>query len=344
MARARVYSLYMPQRQGDTMKASEGTALHKVMHERVIEHTKTLRPFSSDNGPILTESPQILRIIDVARRVAATDVPVLLLGESGVWKDVFAHFIHNQSNRFGNPFVKVNCAALPDELLESEFFGHDKGAFTGAVQDRPGRFEKANRGTLFLDEIAEMSPHLQAKLLHVLQDGKFSRLGSRWSTNVDVRILAATNRKLKEAVLNGEFRSDLYFRLNVIQLQIPPLRSRREDIPTLNFEMDYKPRPVTPDTTAPANVFYLKQVGRRAADDAERGIVLRVLDETGWNRKECAKRLHISYKALRVKLKRWELKRCLVPPDQKPVPLDRFEFKEPFTISAPTSVGNLGTR
>src|SRR6266478_5596920 len=165
------------------------------------------------HSDILTSSSEMLRIIRIARQVANTDVPVLMLGESGVGKEVFAHFIHNESNRFGNPFVKVNCAALPHELLESELFGHDKGAFTGAILDRPGKFEQADKGTLFLDEIAEMMPHLQAKLLHVLQDGEFSRLGSKRSMKVDVRILAATNRNLKQALAEGEFRSDLYFRL-----------------------------------------------------------------------------------------------------------------------------------
>jgi len=127
----------------------------------------------------------------------------------------------------------VNCAALPHELLESELFGHDKGAFTGAILDRPGKFEQANKGTLFLDEITEMTPHLQARLLHVLQDGEFSRLGSKRSMKVDVRILAATNRNLKKLSLRESFRSDLVFPLNVIQLQIPPLRQRQEDIPLL---------------------------------------------------------------------------------------------------------------
>src|SRR6266478_4861862 len=157
------------------------------------------------HSDILTSSSEMRRIVRIARQVANTDVPVLMLGESGVGKEVFAHFIHNESNRFGNPFVKVNCAALPHDLLESELFGFDKGAFTGAVDDRPGKFQQANKGTLFLDEIAEMTPHLQAKLLHVLQDGEFNRLGSRCSTKVDVRVVAATNRKLRQAVTRGDF-------------------------------------------------------------------------------------------------------------------------------------------
>src|SRR5438552_1478589 len=147
--------------------------------------------------------------------VASTDVPVLILGESGVGKEVVASFIHEQSNRADGPFVKVNCAALPHELLESELFGYERGAFTGAIRDKICKFEQADKGTLLLDEIGEMSPHLQAKLLHVLQDAEFSRLGGKKPVKVNVRILAATNKKLKEAVLKGEFRNDLYFRLNV---------------------------------------------------------------------------------------------------------------------------------
>ena len=186
-----------------------------------------------DDGNIVTSSSEMLRILEIARRVANTDVPVLILGESGVGKDMIARFIHNQSDRFGNPFVRVNCAALPDDLPESELFGFEKGAFTGALHDRPGKFQQANKGTLFLDEIAAMTPHLQAKLLHVLQDGEFNRLGSRRSIKVDVRVIAATNRKLREAVTRRDFRNDLYFRLSVIQLHIPSLRDRREDISLL---------------------------------------------------------------------------------------------------------------
>ncbi len=319
------------------------------------------------SSAIVTSSPEMLRIIGVARLVADTDVPVLILGESGVGKDVIAKFIHDQSNRFGNPFVRVNCAALPHDLLESELFGYEKGAFTGAIHDRSGKFEQANKGTLFLDEIAEMTPHLQAKLLHVLQDGEFSRLGARGSKRVDVRILAATNRKLQEAVLKGEFRTDLYFRLNVIQLHIPALRHRPGDIALLanhflekycarygssrrTFPKDLMERftqcqwpgnvrqlenvvkrylilnaiemgsdeMATVDATATTHTFDLKRVGRRAADQAEREVVLRVLDETEWNRKECAKRLHISYKALRNRLKQWDVRHT--PFEQFPDP------------------------
>ena len=332
--------------------------------ERLKEEVKTLKQQLAyvEQGNILTSNPQMLRIIDIARHVAGTDVPVLILGESGVGKEVIASFIHEQSNRSEGPFVKVNCAALPHELLESELFGYERGAFTGAIRDKIGKFEQADKGTLLLDEIGEMSPHLQAKLLHVLQDGEFSRLGGKRSVKVNVRVLAATNKKLKEAVLKGEFRNDLYFRLNVIKLEVPPLRERREDIPLLcnNFIEKYRERyqssvqqfpkdmmetflrydwpgnvrqlenvvkrylilpdadvsselrgaslePVAPPVQA-ANLS-LKEVAGQAAEIAEKEVVLRVLEQTGWNRKESARRLRISYKALRNKLKKWQLVR-----------------------------------
>jgi two-component system, NtrC family, response regulator AtoC len=165
--------------------------------------------------------------------VADTDVPILITGESGVGKEVMARYAHMHSSRRDRPFIKVNCAAMPHELLESELFGYEKGAFTGAVTDKPGKFELANGGTLLLDEIGEMSALLQAKLLHVLQDGTFARLGARKDTRVDVRVIAATNIKIEENVAKRKFREDLYFRLNVIRVDLPPLRERREDIPAL---------------------------------------------------------------------------------------------------------------
>jgi two-component system, NtrC family, response regulator AtoC len=183
-------------------------------------------------GEIITREPAILRMQEVARKVADTDVPVLITGESGVGKEVLARFLHEHSGRRAKPFVKVNCAALPHELLESELFGHDKGSFTGAVADRPGKFEMADRGTIFLDEIGEMSSLLQAKLLHVLQDGEYSRVGGK-VMRVDARVIAATNKLLEEAVKRKEFRADLYFRLNVIRMALPPLRQRRADIELL---------------------------------------------------------------------------------------------------------------
>lgn len=173
------------------------------------------------------------RIKDIAAKVADTDAPVLILGETGVGKEVLAHYIHAISNRASEPFVKVNCAALPADLLESELFGYERGAFTGAARDKPGKFEMAGKGTLLLDEIGEMSPALQAKLLHVLQDGECMRLGGTRTIRTEARILAATNRRLEDAVAKREFRQDLFFRLNVVRLEIPPLRARSADIPRL---------------------------------------------------------------------------------------------------------------
>jgi two-component system response regulator AtoC len=171
---------------------------------------------------------QIKEMID---QVANTDVTVLIQGESGVGKEVVARSIHLNSLRRDKPFVKVNCAALPSELLESELFGYEKGAFTGAYRQKPGKFELAGGGTIFLDEIVEISPALQAKLLQVLQDREFSRLGGKKDVRVDVRVLAATNKNIEEAVNSGRFREDLYYRLNVVNVTIPPLRERREEIP-----------------------------------------------------------------------------------------------------------------
>jgi two-component system response regulator AtoC len=171
------------------------------------------------------------RIKEIIDQVANTDVTIFIQGESGVGKEVVARSIHLNSLRKDKPFVKVNCAALPAELLESELFGYEKGAFTGAYRQKPGKFEVANGGTIFLDEISEISPSLQAKLLQVLQDREFSRLGGKKDVRVDVRVLAATNRNIEEAVREGRFREDLYYRLNVVNITIPPLRERKEELP-----------------------------------------------------------------------------------------------------------------
>jgi two-component system, NtrC family, response regulator AtoC len=181
---------------------------------------------------IITADEAMVRIQEVARRVADTDVSVLLMGESGVGKEVVARFTHDHSSRKSKPFIKVNCAALPHELLESELFGHQKGSFTGAIADKAGKFEQAHGGTIFLDEIGEMSPLLQAKLLHVLQDGEFSRVGGK-AMKVDARVIAATNKRLEESIRKKEFREDLYYRLNVVRITIPPLRERPADVPLL---------------------------------------------------------------------------------------------------------------
>src|SRR5687768_16748136 len=185
------------------------------------------------------DSPDMKAIAVVIEQVADSDVTVLIRGESGVGKELVARAIHQRSSRKDRPFVKVNCAALPAELLESELFGHEKGAFTGAAMTRIGKFEQADTGTIFLDEIAEMKPALQAKILHVLQDAQFTKLGSNRAINVDVRVVAATNRDLEGMLTDGEFREDLYYRLKVIEVMVPPLRERRGEIIHLSgFFMD----------------------------------------------------------------------------------------------------------
>jgi two-component system response regulator AtoC len=204
----------------------------------------------------LLVSPQMREIQSIVEQAARADVTVLICGETGVGKEVVARAIHHYSPRRKASFVKVNCAAVPRELLESELFGHERGAFTGAHQRKPGRFESADGGTIFLDEIGELHPALQAKLLHVLQDGEFSRVGGHHNIQVDVRVICATNRDLAREVAAGRFREDLFYRLNVINVLVPPLRERREEIPGLvrYFVQRYSrlfnfPEPdITPDT------------------------------------------------------------------------------------------------
>ncbi len=181
----------------------------------------------------LTNSDAMRRLNEIVDRVSASDVTVLICGESGVGKEIVARTLHERSRRRDRPFVKVNCAALPLELLESELFGYERGAFTGANHQKPGKFELAETGTIFLDEIGEMPVTLQAKLLQVLQDREFCRLGSRHDIRVNVRVLAASNRDLAREVKRGGFREDLFYRLNVVGIRVPPLRDRREEIPVL---------------------------------------------------------------------------------------------------------------
>jgi transcriptional regulator with GAF, ATPase, and Fis domain len=181
----------------------------------------------------LCRSAAMQSVRDNIAKVAGTNVTVLLLGESGVGKEVVARAIHTAPPRASHPFVKVNCAAVPEDLLESELFGHDRGAFTGTDREKPGKFELARHGTIFLDEIGEIPPRLQAKLLHILQDGEFARVGGEKIIHSDVRVVAATNRDLETAIREGQFREDLYYRLNVIAIRIPPLRDRQEEIPVL---------------------------------------------------------------------------------------------------------------
>src|ERR1700731_2821126 len=314
----------------------------------------------------LASSPQMVRIRQQILQIAPVDVPVFICGESGVGKEVVARMIHMRSTRRNQPFVKVNCAALPGELLESELFGYEQGAFTGAVRSKPGKFELANKGTIFLDEIAEMSPHLQAKLLHVLQDGQYSRLGARAVVNVEVRVLAATNMDVKDAMRTGRFREDLYYRLNVLSLHIPPLRERTAEIPLPfrhflvkysekyqkhapdpskhlleaalgypwpgnlreleNFvkryvileddegsfrellEMTGQQHRTAPRDEAPAPKEQgLKALVRGLKDEAEMEAIADALEKTNWCRKDAAKMLGISYKALLYKMRQFNL-------------------------------------
>jgi formate hydrogenlyase transcriptional activator len=178
-------------------------------------------------------SPALEAVLEQVEQVAPTDSTVLIQGETGTGKELIARAVHNLSSRCGRPFIKLNCAAIPFDLLESELFGHEKGAFTGAIAQKIGRFEMADKGTLFLDEVGDIPPALQPKLLRVLQEQEFERLGSGRTHQVDVRLVAATNRNLVDMVKRNEFRSDLYYRLNVFPIPLPPLRARREDIPAL---------------------------------------------------------------------------------------------------------------
>jgi transcriptional regulator with GAF, ATPase, and Fis domain len=215
-----------PSGQSQTLKSMDG---HKRRACQLV-----IPPHNGNSGDghllFLYKSPKMLKIVETINQVADTDVTVLIQGESGVGKELVARALHYQSGRKNKPFIKVNCAALPEELLESELFGYEKGAFTGAYNRKPGKFELAHGGTILLDEIAEISPSLQAKLLQVLQDGEFARLGGKRDIQVDVRVLVATNRNLAEYVKDGRFREDLYYRLNVLNIYVPPLRERKEEI------------------------------------------------------------------------------------------------------------------
>ena len=317
----------------------------------------------------VSASESMHKIRSQAGMVARVDVPVLLLGESGTGKEVIARLIHKLSPRVGRTFLKVNCAALPSELLESELFGYEAGAFTGALRPKPGKFELCNRGTILLDEIGEMSPILQAKFLHVLQDQQFSRLGSRSMVKVDVRVIAATNVDIPQALATKKLREDLYYRLNAFTLHLPPLRERREEILLLlrhfmsRFASQYarEPLPLSTQLIEAANNYSwpgnlrelenfvkrylilgdeaqilkelkgagpldagrpempaaarngagdLKSMVRNLKDEAEMEAIGKALERTNWNRKEAARALNISYKALLYKIRQYGLERA----------------------------------
>ena len=211
---------------------SHTPARPSVEHARQEEHD-FLEAGGNIERPIVTADPRMLQVIDLAKEAASSKATVLIQGESGTGKEVLARHIHANSPRNMQPFVAVNCAAIPEGLLESELFGHEKGAFTGAITKQVGKFEWAHRGTILLDEISEMPLPLQAKLLRVLQEHEIERVGARKPIPVDLRIIATTNRRLKDHTAAGKFREDLYYRLNVIPLNIPPLRERKGDIPLL---------------------------------------------------------------------------------------------------------------
>lgn len=336
------------------------------VHPISAEAVSIISPFplnATERPPLLfgcsEKMREVRRIID---QVADTDITVLIRGESGTGKELVARELCIRSARRDKPFVKVNCAAIPSELLESELFGFEKGSFTGAISRKPGKFEFANHGTIFLDEISEMHPTLQAKLLHVLQDREFSRLGGDEDVSVDVRVITATNRQIEKELQNGTFREDLYYRINVVSIHLPPLRERKEDISELadyflrkySSIFDKKYQSLSPSTLNalfaynwPGNVrelenlikkivvfeneeyalqsldpgminpttsvsvveagangrVSLKKIGKLAAQEAEKQLILKTLLETRWNRKKAADLLEISYKALLYKIK-----------------------------------------
>jgi two-component system response regulator AtoC len=347
----------------------DAAMLKSRQKKQLTQENQALRDYCeqiTEDLSFLAASPQMVRIRQQILQIAPVDVPVFVCGESGVGKEVVARMIHLRSKRRNQAFVKVNCAALPGELLESELFGYEQGAFTGAVRAKPGKFEMANKGTIFLDEIAEMSTHLQAKLLHVLQDHQYSRLGGRHLVETDVRVLAATNVDVQEAMKTGKFREDLYYRLNVLSINVPPLRERTTEIPLLfrhflekysekfgksaqapskhlldaamnypwpgnlreleNFvkryvileddegslrelvEMSATRQRISPrEATNVPKEQGLKALVRGLKDEAEMEAIGDALEKTRWCRKDAAKMLGISYKALLYKMRQFNL-------------------------------------
>jgi two-component system nitrogen regulation response regulator NtrX len=282
------------------------TLRNALQHLELHEENTRLRQTIESRYEIVGRSYAIRALIDKIDKVAKTPARVLISGENGTGKELVARAIHRESLRASGPFVEVNCAAIPSELIESELFGHMKGSFTGAVADRPGKFEQANGGTLFLDEVGDMSAAAQAKVLRVLQDNVVTRIGGSKTVKVDVRVLAATNKTLDEEISAGRFREDLFYRLNVVPIHVPPLRERREDIPLLVAHFvaqltereGMPPRSVTPDAVArlqalewPGNVRELKNTIERllilspgpriGPDDVDRLVGRRGPDQVG---------------------------------------------------------------
>ncbi len=315
---------------------------------------------------------------DRLQKLAGANVPVLIQGESGTGKDIIARLIHSMSPWKTGPFVKVNCPAIPGTLLESELFGYEKGAFTGAYGAKPGRVEMAHRGTLFLDEISELDAALQSKLLQLLQDGQFCRIGAQEDKKVEVRVVCATNRRLEEEIESGTFRQDLFYRINVVNLHMPPLRERRADIAELvdyfleyyNRKYNCRAKALSPELMAvlqkyhwPGNIrelenlikryvilgseevitsdlvarepeylnpeinldgpISLKKLTRQAVHELERKVILKVLQAHHWNRKQAARTLGISYRALLYKIREAGL-----PPNRSRKPPQAAELAE----------------
>jgi len=247
----------------------------------------TFRSADQDRNPrrfeqIIGNSPALESVLEQVEQVAPTDSTVLIQGETGTGKELIARAIHNLSARCGRPFIKLNCAAIPFDLLESELFGHEKGAFTGAIAQKVGRFELADKGTLFLDEVGDIPLALQPKLLRVLQEQEFERLGGTRTHQVDVRLVAATNRNLADMVKRNEFRSDLYYRLNVFPIPLPPLRERRGDIPALvehfveiySHRMDKQIEHIPPETMAELASYQWPGNIRELQNFIERSVIL----------------------------------------------------------------------
>ncbi len=321
---------------------------------------------------VFSNSSKMTKIQMVIDEIAKTDITVLIKGESGTGKELLAKAIHLKSHRKDKPFVKVNCAAIPKGLLESELFGFEKGAFTGAHLRKPGKFELANGGTILLNDIGEMDIPIQAKLLQVLQDGMFYRLGGNGDVTVNTRVIATTRDHLEKSIMEGKFREDLFYRINVVNITVPPLRNRKEQIlPLSQYYFDFykkkygreatpfsstvidafkehawpgnirelenmikrivlfgedgmthhtvsskrldggmNPEPYEcflPNPAAKNRSFNLKEIGKNAADVAEKEIIQSTLQQTHWNRKQAAKLLRVSYKALLYKIQKYHL-------------------------------------
>jgi DNA-binding NtrC family response regulator len=338
-----------------------GRALEKRALEREVVFLRSELARKEGFDSILGQHPEMQKLYELIARVARTASTVLITGESGTGKELVARAIHRRGPRKDKPFVPINLPSLNEALVESELFGHERGAFTGAYQRRLGKFELAHGGTLFLDEIAALKPELQAKLLRVLQEREIERVGGSQRIGIDVRVIAATNVDLKRAVGNQTFREDLYYRLNVVPIHILPLRERREDIPVLvdhftrkyNGEFSKQIESVSPDALTclqeypwPGNVRELQNVIeramvlldgpcirlqdlpvdlmlpdpvgraqkaevvplRRACEQFERQIVLRVLERVQWNQSEAARLLHLHRNTLKLKLAKWRLR------------------------------------